>query len=94
MGQLRYQVGNPNRLKIKEKWFLARGLLQGTCPTCNEPRIRIMELYFKDLESEDGASDLAMNCSGDEVAEEQGDTAEDIAFAELTERVSAARLVY
>jgi hypothetical protein len=62
--------------------------------TCNELRISIMELYFKDLEAECGATDLSLNCSGDEVAEEQTDTAEDIAFAELAERVSAARLVY
>ena len=53
-----------------------------------------MELYFKDLEDEVGATDLSMNCSGNEVAEEQGNEAEDIAFAELAERVSAARLVY
>jgi hypothetical protein len=53
-----------------------------------------MELFFKDLESEVGATDPSLNCFGNEAAEEQGDTAEDIAFAELAERVSAARLVY
>lgn len=63
-------------------------------PISNELRISIMELYFKDLESEDGATDLALNCSGHEAGEERSDTAEDIAFAELAERVSAARLVY
>jgi hypothetical protein len=63
-------------------------------PTCNELRIRIMELYFKDLEAESGATDLSLDFSGNELAEERGDTAEEIAFAELAERVSAARLVY
>jgi hypothetical protein len=53
-----------------------------------------MELYFKDLEAEGGATDLSLNNSGSETAEERGDTADDIAFAELAERVSAARLVY
>jgi hypothetical protein len=53
-----------------------------------------MELYFKDLEAEAGATDLVLNFSGNEVAGDQGDSAEDIAFAELAERVSAARLVY
>ena len=53
-----------------------------------------MELYFKDLEAEDGATDETLNLSGNEVVEEQTDAAEDIAFAELAERVSAARLVY
>ena len=54
----------------------------------------IMELYFKDLEADPGASEPALDCAGSEAAEEQGDTAEDVAFAELAERVSAARLVY
>jgi len=53
-----------------------------------------MEFYFKDLEAEDGASDLPLDFPANGVAEEQSDTAEDRAFAELTERVSAARLVY
>lgn len=53
-----------------------------------------MELYFKDLEAEAAATDTALECFGNEPAEERGDTAEDIAFAELAERVSAARLVY
>jgi hypothetical protein len=63
-------------------------------PTCSELRISIMELYFKDLEAENGQTDLSLNFSGDEVGEERGETAEDKAFAELAERVSAARLVY
>lgn len=62
--------------------------------TRNELRTSLMELYFKDLEAESDATGLSQNCSGNEVAEERGDTAEDIAFAELAERVSAARLVY
>jgi hypothetical protein len=63
-------------------------------PTCNELRTSIVELYFKDLETEGSATELSLNFCGNEVAEERGDTAEDIAFAELAERVSAARLVY
>lgn len=63
-------------------------------PTCHELRPSIMELYFKDLEAESGLTDLSLNDSGSETAEERGDTADDIAFAELAERVSAARLVY
>lgn len=50
-----------------------------------------MELYFKDLETEDSATDVSLNFTG---ADERSDTADDIAFAELAERVSAARLVY
>jgi hypothetical protein len=56
-----------------------------------------MELYFKDLETEDGATDVSLNFAsnaGDDGTDERGDTAEDVAFAELAERVSAARLVY
>ena len=53
-----------------------------------------MELYFKDLEAEAAASDAALECFVNAPSEERGDTAEDIAFAELAERVSAARLVY
>ena len=53
-----------------------------------------MELYFKDLEAEGGSTDSSLNFSGNDIAEERSDTAEDIAFAELAERVSAARLVY
>jgi hypothetical protein len=53
-----------------------------------------MELYFKDLEAEVDATDPSLNCAGNDVAEQQGDNAEDIAFAELAERVSAAGLVY
>jgi len=53
-----------------------------------------MELYFKDLETEDGAADLSLSFTATEVTDEPTDTAEDIAFAELAERVSAARLVY
>ena len=53
-----------------------------------------MELYFKDLEAEGGAAALSLNDAGNEAAEERDDTADDIAFAELAERVSAARLVY
>jgi hypothetical protein len=56
-----------------------------------------MELYFKDLESEDGATDVSLNFAGnpgDDGADARSDAAEDVAFAELAERVSAARLVY
>ena len=49
-----------------------------------------MELYFKDLEGEgDGIESLDLS----EAAAAEA-MAEEIAFAELTERVSAARLVY
>ena len=52
-----------------------------------------MELYFKDLEDDTGAIAPGTHCASD------GDTsacknAEESAFAELSERVSAARLVY
>ena len=53
-----------------------------------------MELYFKDLEAETEATELSLYGADNEVADDQGDTAEDVAFAELSERVSAARLVY
>ena len=51
-----------------------------------------MELYFKDLEDEAGASPVAgPDCEGMSVSQE---TAEEDAFAELSDRVSAARLIY
>ncbi|MEP7084372.1 MAG: hypothetical protein ABI854_06505 [Betaproteobacteria bacterium] len=53
-----------------------------------------MELYFKDLEADGTNTDPETCCAGAEQGETQGETAEDIAFAELAERVSAARLVY
>jgi hypothetical protein len=62
--------------------------------TLDPLRISIMELYFKDLEAECGECDLPLDFSASEVAEAESDTAENIAFAELAERVSAARLVY
>jgi hypothetical protein len=52
-----------------------------------------MELYFKDLEGENELNDISVDQFADGAgAGEQ--SAEEIAFAELTERVSAARLVY
>lgn len=53
-----------------------------------------MELYFKDLEADCGENETGLDCPGVEHANAQAETAEDIAFAELAERVSAARLVY
>ena len=53
-----------------------------------------MELYFKDLDSSDQTEEMAMHAAGCDMAGTHEDTAEDIAFAELSERVSAARLVY
>ncbi len=53
-----------------------------------------MELYFKDLEADCGTTATELDCAGAEHLEAQGETAEDVAFAELAERVSAARLVY
>jgi hypothetical protein len=52
-----------------------------------------MELYFKDLEGEGDATEMSLDHLGN--AHGAGDvSAEEIAFAELAERVSAARLVY
>ena len=53
-----------------------------------------MELYFKDFEEESNDAMSAgseCNCGALNAAQE---TAEEDAFAELAERVSAARLVY
>ena len=52
-----------------------------------------MELYFKDLDG-DGDLDESMNHLGVESGAAGDASAEDVALAELTERVSAARLVY
>ena len=50
-----------------------------------------MELYFKDLEGD--ATEMSLDQLGN--AREAGEvSAEEVAFAELAERVSAARLVY
>ena len=53
-----------------------------------------MELYFKDLEDDAGSEAPVDLCACDQAAGGLGDTAEEVAFAELSERVSAARLVY
>lgn len=54
-----------------------------------------MELYFKDLEDDTGGDSVGLlHCGGDDAADGSSDSAEDRAFAELSERVSAARLVY
>ncbi len=50
-----------------------------------------MEHFIKDIEGDD---DMSVFAVGYEAADVSGDTAEEIAFAELSERVSAARLVY
>ena len=50
-----------------------------------------MEHFVKELEGDD---DLSVFAVGYEAADVTGETAEEIAFAELAERVSAARLVY
>jgi hypothetical protein len=52
-----------------------------------------MELYFKDLESNDHPDDATamVACDGSESHDE---TADDVALAELSERVYAAGLVY
>jgi hypothetical protein len=52
-----------------------------------------MELYFKDLEG-DAENGLSLEHLGSEIGASGEASAEEIAFAELTERVSAARLVY
>ncbi|MEP6701763.1 MAG: hypothetical protein ABJB04_02155 [Betaproteobacteria bacterium] len=52
-----------------------------------------MELYFKDLEGEGDAPEMSLDqFRVDDETEEV--SAEEEAFAELAERVSAARLVY
>ena len=51
-----------------------------------------MELYFKDLEDEAGTLAAASDCDCEDAPVSQD--AEDDAFAELSERVSAARLIY
>ena len=52
-----------------------------------------MELYFKDLEGEGEAAEMSLDHLNG--AHGEGEvSAEEIAFAELSERVSAARLVY
>jgi len=56
--------------------------------------VSIMELYFKDLEGDGDLNESSMNHLGMEAGAAGEASAEDIAFAELTERVSAARLVY
>ena len=51
-----------------------------------------MELYFKDLEDEADTGTVSQSCGS--ATADLRDDAEDAAFAELSERVSAARLVY
>jgi hypothetical protein len=53
---------------------------------------RIMELYFNDFDAEPEAPESTLGPTDSLV--EADLEAEEIAFAELTERVSAARLVY
>ena len=54
-----------------------------------------MELYFKDLEDEAGAVNAGIDLDhGACCVAESRTPAEEEAFAELSERVSAARLVY
>jgi hypothetical protein len=54
-----------------------------------------MELYFKDFEGEEELVEMTMD-QGHDFAEvhEESDEDEEAAFAELAERVSAARLVF
>ena len=52
-----------------------------------------MELYFKDLES-NPPDDAAMAGAEGHMNDLHEDTAEDIAFAEVSDRVYAAGLVY
>ena len=53
----------------------------------------IMELYFKDLEDDTDAMATGFQCASDGYTVTCANAEED-AFAELSERVSAARLVY
>ena len=52
-----------------------------------------MELYFNDFDADFEATEPAAG-HPDPLVQDGEIAAEDIAFAELTERVSAARLVY
>jgi len=52
-----------------------------------------MELYFKDFESEADLGETSMDLDSEMVASTDVSD-EEVAFAELAERVSAARLVY
>jgi hypothetical protein len=52
-----------------------------------------MELYFKDFEGEEDLAEMSMD-QGHDFAEAQEESDEEAAFAELAERVSAARLVF
>ena len=51
-----------------------------------------MELYFKDFEGEEDLVEMSMDQGHFAEAQEESD--EEAAFAELAERVSAARLVF
>lgn len=73
--------------------FLARRLLYLVHSSYNKLCTSTMELYFKDLEAESAATNAALECFGNQRAEERGNSAEDIAFAELADEF-AARLVY
>ena len=54
-----------------------------------------MELYFENLEDDAGGDSVGLlHCGGEDAPSGSSDSAEDRAFAELSERVSAARLVY
>ena len=52
-----------------------------------------MELYFKDFEGEEELVEMSMD-QGHDFAEVHEESDEEAAFAELAERVSAARLVF
>ncbi len=52
-----------------------------------------MELYFKDLDSTQ-AEELSLQAGDVQTPDQHEDTAEDVAFAELSDRVYAAGLVF
>jgi hypothetical protein len=53
-----------------------------------------MELYFKDFEDDGDMAEMSLDQVDHDGAEATDASDEEIAFAELAERVSAARLVY
>ena len=71
----------------------------GTGLAVQQPRINkedreaIMELYFKDFEGEGDLAEMSMD-QGHDFVETVDASDEEAAFAELAERVSAARLVF
>jgi hypothetical protein len=73
--------------------IVARRLLYSGHELTSKTGKTIMELYFKDFEGEEDLAEMSMD-QGHDFAEVQEESDEEAAFAELAERVSAARLVF